>query len=473
MRETSLLSDLINAFKTPERGIAEFPTKARAKEVKENHNLSHNNIKNAKNMATNLSRSLMKTKLLILDDDIVKKAVDIFFDGDTDFTRFYKYAVAPYSNCFIEWNEKLRMEETLRQYMSMQKTFHASELVQQELTKMSNYLSLIKKNILSNLDVKKNYDTIIEEQMNKVNYFYREQGITGDIKVGFHVQDFYLRDYIGSYQKFPSKFQHQIDHKLHEFSPYVLGTNLDGKRQVFCNFNSMIFDPEIKVADVFNECILEQFILSGEKEEHFFNIVEEIKREFRKYSIPFFGSSIIKTEKFLEERIYFNWQNNRELFFTDYEDCVFTEHTNTQKVTMPPDFKNEYHAFRPFNMGAFLLICLGLLNHQKTEYIDVPSKNQKREISFGNQKPRKEYHLVKFTISDNPKKIIRAIAKKIDKIRKLVKLHERKQHYRKFKTVKGARIALPEPDWIRVKSAWVGSKRHGEIHKDWHVVQDG
>ena len=124
-------------------------------------------------------------------------------------------------------------------------------------------------------------------------------------------------------------------------------------------------------------------------------------------------------------------------------------------------------------MGAFLLICLGLLNHQKTEYIDVPSKDQKREMSFGNQKPRKEYHLVKFTISDNPKKIIRAIAKKIDKIRKLVKLHERKQHYRKFKTVKGARIALPEPDWIRVKSAWVGSKRHGEIHKDWHVVQDG
>ena len=123
MRDTSLLSDLINAFKAPERSISEFPTKARAKLIKDNHNLSHNGIRNAKITALDIGRSLSKTKLLILDDDIVKKAVDIFFDGNTDFKEFYKYAVVPYSNCFIEWNEKLRMDETLRQYMVMQKLF--------------------------------------------------------------------------------------------------------------------------------------------------------------------------------------------------------------------------------------------------------------------------------------------------------------------------------------------------------------
>ena len=66
MRDTSLLSDLINAFKAPERSISEFPTKARAKLIKDNHNLSHNGIRNAKITALDIGRSLSKTKLLIL-----------------------------------------------------------------------------------------------------------------------------------------------------------------------------------------------------------------------------------------------------------------------------------------------------------------------------------------------------------------------------------------------------------------------
>ena len=478
MRDTSLLSDLINAFKAPERSISEFPTKARAKLIKDNHNLSHNGIRMPKVIASDIGRSLSKTKLLILDDDIVKKAVDIFFDGDTDFREFYKYAVVPYSNCFIEWNEKLRMDETLRQYMVMQKLFkdNFSRIAKggfvhpqwKELFKSVKDFSTQAKGLLGKT-VENAHDSIINDQMNKVNMFYRTHDITGDIKVGFHVKEFYLRDYIGFYEEFPSKFQKDIDHKLHDFVPYVLGTDLDGKKKVFCNFNSMMFDPDIKVANIFHECILEQFMVTKEKDQDFFDTIENFKDEFKDYSISFFGSSFMSTEKFLQDRVFFNWQNNRGLFQTDYECYRFYER---KKVSLPDEFNNEYIPFKPFNMGAFLLICLGLLNHQKTEYIDVPSRDQKRSMSFGNQTPRKEYHLVKFGISDNPKKIVRTIAKKINKVRKLVKLHERKQHFRKFKTINGEKISLPREQWIRVRSAWVGNKKHGEIHKDWHIVKD-
>ena len=427
MRDTSLLSELINAFKSPERSIKGFPTKARANFIKQNKNLSHNGIKNAKTLATDIGRSLSKTKLLILDDDIVKKAVDIFFDGDTDFRQFYKYAVVPYSNCFIEWNEKLRMDETLRNYMLMQETFRENYLMKndfqhpewkqlfksvEELNIQSKFSMEFDKWVKTGKDFDKvalSHNLIMADQMNKVNMFYRQQDITGDVKVGFHVKDFYLRDYIGFYQKFPNKFQKDIDHKLHDFVPYVLGTDLDGKRKVFCNYNSMMFDPDIKVANVFYECILEQFMVTDEKEKDFFDTIETMKEESKGYNIPFFGSSFMSTENFLEDRVYYNWQSNRGLFFTDYEDHMFSER---QKVSLPSNMMLDYIQFKPFNMGAFLLICLGLLNHQKTEYIDVSSKDQKRSMSFGNQTPRKEYHLVKFTISDKPKKIIRSIAKK-------------------------------------------------------------
>ena len=202
MRDTSLLSDLINAFKAPERSISEFPTKARAKLIKDNHNLSHNGIRMPKVIASDIGRSLSKTKLLILDDDIVKKAVDIFFDGDTDFREFYKYAVVPYSNCFIEWNEKLRMDETLRQYMVMQKLFkdNFSRIAKggfvhpqwKELFKSVKDFSTQAKGLLGKT-VENAHDSIINDQMNKVNMFYRTHDITGDIKVGFHVKEFYLR----------------------------------------------------------------------------------------------------------------------------------------------------------------------------------------------------------------------------------------------------------------------------------------
>lgn len=468
MRDTSLLSELTNALRTPERSISDFPTKAKAKKIRQKFNLSYNSTRIAKAHALNLSRTLSTSKLLILDDDIVKKAVEIFYDGDTDFKDFFSLAIVPYSNCFIEWNETLRMEETKRQYLKMKETLSIYGMPLEELEK---HLPVELANKIGKGKIlEKNHNKIINEQISKVNEFYFQGNITGDVKVGFHMRDLHFKDYIGYFDEFPTQFQNNINEKFHEFVPYALGTNIDGKRQVFCNFNSIMFDPDVKVGKIFDECILEQFIAKGEKEDDFFHTIDRIKKDFLEFGITFFGSSFMETQDYLEDRLYYNWQSNRDLFFTDFESVQFDKRI---KEKIPQEIMPRYIPFIPFNMGAFLFICLGLLNHQKIDIVDVPSRDQKRSMSFGNQTPRKEYHLIKFKVSDKPKTIAKSIAKNIGaRKRKETAFHERAGHYRKYKTVNGIRIALDEKDWIRVSACTVGNKKYGEIHKDWHIVKD-
>ena len=267
-----------------------------------------------------------------------------------------------------------------------------------------------------------------------------------------------------------------------------------------------MFDPDFGV-DFLKEIFEEQFILGSDLHTDLKFDVEGFEIGFegfttyqRAMSSSFFGYNNDLFSPILDwadSKILFNKYSNSKLFETDIESF-------TKKLCLSQIWRDSYEQMKakvtnqeeetilycnnrnyaPHGVGSFLLICLGLLNHQKTIYIDVPSKGQKRETSFGEVVPRKEYRIVNIKLSDQPKIIERELSSNFPKERKKMGLHEMPQIWRKSLngrpllhapcgvSINGKSSRGCNDCWIRVRPHFRGDKKYGEIHTDIQVTKD-
>ena len=519
MRETSLASKVVSALRVPERGIIGFPTKGDARRRVNRFNelsmkksessfvwqLGYNSNKSAKYYTDILKRKVQGSHLLYLDDDTVRTAVKIQFDEGVNLSNFFKVATPPYQNVFVEWNDKVRVSEgtkVIKENLQLIKnqnkfleTYKDSLKDPETLIKVSNYKSILMKKALQSLsytsDAFHSYD---------------------NLKIGYHILEGNLGNEVQNFEDFNYSLKLKLQNtSVYRFHPFLDAYETDGeegltgKTKIKCDLDGFVFDPDLEI-DLFREIFEEQYILGSESNDSLPMSFEGFESGFDSFayyqnimSRSFFGLSDNlnpSTLDWINSKVLFNKNSNSEIFATDIESYerklslpeIWIDAMDKYKNNGADDesvFYSLNENFAPYSIGSFLLICLGLLNHQKTIYIDVPSKGQKREVSFGDVVPRKEYRIVNIKISDSPRIIENELSNNFSKETKKMCYHEMPSTYRK--RFNGRELLHPpcgvsrdgvqnsrgcDDCWIRVKSHFRGDKKFGESHTDIKVSKD-